>query len=91
MTPESNELVRILMADDDPDDRLMAKKALQEYRLKNGISFVVDGEELMDYLRRRGKYAEPASAPAVSQGRSPCLRPTYGADFAAFSATQKDS
>ena len=28
--------VQILMADDDPDDRLMAKKALKEYRLKNG-------------------------------------------------------
>jgi CheY-like chemotaxis protein len=55
--------VEILMADDDADDRLMAKKALEEYRLRNGIRFVEDGEELMDYLRRRGKYADPASSP----------------------------
>ena len=59
----SAELIQILMADDDPDDRLMAKKALQEYRLKNGLQFVEDGEELMDYLRHRGKYADPATSP----------------------------
>ena len=57
------EPVQILMADDDPDDRLMAHKALKEYRLRNGIRFVEDGEELMDYLRHRGKYADPASSP----------------------------
>jgi CheY-like chemotaxis protein len=51
------------MADDDPDDRLMAYRALKEYRLKNGLRFVEDGEELMDYLRHQGRYADPASAP----------------------------
>lgn len=56
-------LVEILMADDDPDDRLMAAKALHEYRLHNGIRFVEDGEELMDYLHHRGKYADPATSP----------------------------
>jgi CheY-like chemotaxis protein len=61
--PESHELVQILMADDDPDDRLMAEKALRAYRLKNGLSFVEDGEELLDYLRHRGKYADPARFP----------------------------
>jgi CheY-like chemotaxis protein len=55
--------VQILMADDDADDRLMAKKALKEYRLKNGIRFVEDGQELMDYLHHRGKYADPATSP----------------------------
>ena len=58
-----DEPVQILMADDDPDDRMMALKALKEYRLKNGIRFVEDGEELMDYLRHRGKYADPATSP----------------------------
>ncbi|MFN4258307.1 MAG: response regulator [Gemmataceae bacterium] len=56
-------LVEILMADDDPDDRLLTARALHEYRLKNGIRFVADGEELMDYLHRRGKYADPATSP----------------------------
>ena len=60
---QSEEMVEILMADDDADDRLLAEKALHEYRLKNGIRFVEDGEELMDYLHRRGKYSAPGSAP----------------------------
>ena len=59
----SEEMVEILMADDDADDRLLAEKALHEYRLKNSIRFVEDGEELMDYLHRRGKYSAPGSAP----------------------------
>lgn len=48
--------VMILMADDDPEDRMLAKEALEEDRLVNDLQFVEDGEELMDYLHRRGKY-----------------------------------
>jgi CheY-like chemotaxis protein len=55
--------VTFLMADDDPDDRMLTQKALQEYRLKNGMRFVENGEELMDYLHRQGKYADPATSP----------------------------
>ncbi|UBV44658.1 response regulator (plasmid) [Deinococcus taeanensis] len=53
----------ILMADDDEDDRMFAKDALTESRVLNDFRCVEDGEELMDYLRRRGKYAEPGRAP----------------------------
>ena len=55
--------ITILMADDDEDDRLMAKEALDEARLANDIRFVVDGEELLDYLHRRGKFTDPADSP----------------------------
>ncbi|PLX89698.1 MAG: two-component system response regulator [Desulfuromonas sp.] len=55
--------ITILMADDDPDDRLMAEEALEESKLSNDLHFVVDGEELMDYLYRRGKFSEPATSP----------------------------
>ena len=55
--------VRILMADDDPDDCLMAKEALEESRLCNEISFVEDGEELIDYLSHRGKYTDLSTSP----------------------------
>ena len=48
--------ITILMADDDEDDRMFAQDALVEARLANHIDFVEDGEELMDYLRHRGKY-----------------------------------
>jgi CheY-like chemotaxis protein len=50
--------ITILVADDDPDDRMMIKEALEEARLANGINFVEDGVELMDYLRRRGKHTD---------------------------------
>ena len=53
----------ILMADDDADDRLLAKDALTECHLANDLQFVENGEELMDYLRRRGKYTSLAQAP----------------------------
>ena len=53
----------ILMAEDDMDDRLLVTDALNECKLENAIRFVADGEELMDYLLRRGKYLTPESAP----------------------------
>lgn len=53
----------ILMADDDEDDRLMARDALNEGRVPNELRFVNDGEELLQYLRREGPYADPADSP----------------------------
>ena len=53
----------ILMAEDDADDRLLMKEALVEGKVKEPVRFVEDGEELMDYLLRRGKYSVPGSCP----------------------------
>jgi CheY-like chemotaxis protein len=50
--------VTILMADDDEEDRDFARDALQNAHLANEMRFVVDGQDLMDYLRREGTYAE---------------------------------
>lgn len=55
--------VTILMADDDEDDCMLAREALAESRLRNDLHFVQDGEELMDYLYRRGQYAQKSSSP----------------------------
>lgn len=55
--------VTILIADDDPEDRMLAEDALKESRLANDIRFVEDGEELLEYLQARGRYAPPAHAP----------------------------
>lgn len=60
---EQPKLISILMADDDEDDRQLAKEALEESRLVNELRFVVDGEDLMDYLHHRGKYQDPTSSP----------------------------
>lgn len=55
--------ITILMAEDDPDDRLLTQEALDESRLVNDLHFVEDGLELLDYLHQRGAYADPQSAP----------------------------
>jgi CheY-like chemotaxis protein len=55
--------VTLLLAEDDPDDRLLTRQALEKSRLVNDLRCVEDGEELLDYLRRRGKYADPKQSP----------------------------
>jgi len=54
---KEGKMITILLADDDPDDRKLTHDAFMENRLANEFNMVEDGEELMDYLRRRGKYA----------------------------------
>ena len=55
--------ITILLADDDADDRMLTKEALAESRLANDLRLVEDGEDLLDYLRRRGRYTSPDASP----------------------------
>jgi two-component system, response regulator len=55
--------ITILIAEDDPDDRMLTREALIESRLANDLRFVENGEELMDYLHHRGPYANGKSPP----------------------------
>jgi CheY-like chemotaxis protein len=55
--------ITVLYADDDEEDRLLVKQAWEESHLANPLHFVEDGEELMDYLHRRGKFAAMGNAP----------------------------
>ena len=57
--------IKILLAEDDPDDRLLLQEALQEGRLANELTCVEDGEELLDYLHQRGKWAGGAPRPGL--------------------------
>jgi CheY-like chemotaxis protein len=63
MSSKNTTPITILMADDDADDRQLTREALEDARLINDIRFVENGEELIDYLRRQGKYAPPTEAP----------------------------
>jgi two-component system response regulator len=49
--------IRILVAEDDADDRMMIKDAFEESRLGNPVDFVEDGVQLMNYLQRESEYA----------------------------------
>ncbi len=57
------EAITILVADDDADDRLLIKDAFDENGVSNSLAFVKDGEELMDYLHRRGAYEDLKDSP----------------------------
>lgn len=58
MSEVTKEPVVILMADDDDDDFLLTKKALKASKLLNTLVRVSDGEELMDYLLKKGEYED---------------------------------
>jgi two-component system response regulator len=53
----------ILLAEDDPGDQELTRRALEEGQHRNELHIVKDGEEALDYLFRRGKYQNPASSP----------------------------
>ena len=53
----------VLLAEDDSDDRLLVKDAMTESRWEGDLRFVEDGEDLLDYLKHRGKYSQSANAP----------------------------
>jgi len=55
--------ITILYADDDPEDRMLVQEAWRESRVANPLDLVEDGEDLMDYLHRSGKYAGQAGSP----------------------------
>jgi CheY-like chemotaxis protein len=53
----------IVIAEDDPDDRFILQQAFRELGTGAGLRFVEDGEELMHYLRRSGKYVDLLLSP----------------------------
>jgi CheY-like chemotaxis protein len=55
--------IRILVADDDADDRMMIQDAFEESKLGNPVDFAEDGVEVMEYLRREGKFTHLAGQP----------------------------
>ena len=55
--------ITILMADDDEDDRILTQDALKESRVRNSLFCVEDGVELLEYLRREGKYNDEKKSP----------------------------
>lgn len=64
---ETRRPITILMADDDEDDRDLARDALDGTRLAKRMRLVVDGQDLIDYLRHDGPYAaQEPSAPRPS-------------------------
>lgn len=55
--------INILIAEDDPNDRLLTQEALAESQTAAELDFVADGHELLQFLHRQGTYAARAGAP----------------------------
>lgn len=65
----------ILIAEDDPDDRLILKDAFEEAGVHHVIHYVEDGQELMDYLHAQRKHSRPVPL-------SPCINTVVDGLFA---------
>ena len=50
-------LPTILLAEDNEDDLLLMRRAIQKARLLNPVQVVRDGEQALDYLSGRGRFA----------------------------------
>jgi CheY-like chemotaxis protein len=59
----AKKVLTILMADDDADDRLLARDALEESRVLNRLNFVEDGVQLVDYLNGKNEYSDREAYP----------------------------
>jgi two-component system, response regulator len=51
------EHVEILLVEDNPFDAELAMRGLREHNLANNVTWVKDGEQALDYVYRRGKFA----------------------------------
>ena len=56
-------LPTILFVDADDEYRTMARDALLESRSPSDLRFATDGQDLMDYLQRRGPHLDPIRSP----------------------------
>ena len=54
---EGEREIRVLLVEDDPGDVLMTREAFEDYKLKNELHVVNDGEQAMQFLRQEGDYA----------------------------------
>jgi chemotaxis family two-component system response regulator Rcp1 len=58
MSDKNIELVEILLVEDNPGDVRLTKEALKEYKIINNLSVVMDGEEAIDFLFKKGDYKD---------------------------------
>ncbi len=57
MITRNDQPITILLVDDDPDCRLLIRDAIAECKVSNDVHEVSNGQEALDFLNRRGKFA----------------------------------
>lgn len=58
MTTRRPKVLDILMVDDDPGDIRITQEALKECKIATRLTSCSDGQDALDYLNKRGKYAQ---------------------------------
>ena len=61
----SGRLAQILLVEDDPEDALLMRRALERSHLALGLTWVEGGEQALRLLRRHDEYANTASPDLV--------------------------
>ena len=51
-------MMEILLVEDNPGDVRLTEEILKESRVKNHLHVASDGEEALDFLHKKGKYAD---------------------------------
>ena len=64
----NGEPVTVLLVEDNPAHAELVIRSFEDHRIANRIHHVSDGEEALDYLLRRGAYADPAKSPTPHMG-----------------------
>ena len=57
--------VHILLVEDNTGDIRLTREALKEAKVRNRLDAVMDGEEAMAFLRKRGEYARAAKPDVI--------------------------
>jgi CheY-like chemotaxis protein len=57
MTP-AGRAIDVLLIEDDPGDELITREAFQDNKIKNTLHVAHDGQEGLDFLYKRGKFAD---------------------------------
>lgn len=55
---DSGIMIQILLVDDDPGDVLITREAFADYKVRNQLSVVSDGEAALAFLRREEGFAD---------------------------------
>jgi chemotaxis family two-component system response regulator Rcp1 len=58
---ETHKPIDILLVEDNPGDARLAKESLKDSKIRNDLEIVGDGEEAMEFLKKKGKYADKSS------------------------------
>ena len=69
----NNEVKRILIVDDSPKDVELVISAITEKNLAYAVDIAEDGEEALDYLYKRNKFAARVVPAGRQENANPCV------------------